>query len=132
MNKTKLAVIAALIALPLLVGLLAYSIGQRNAVGDLTFVRVTPDQISQAMREDHFFSDYNNNILIIQGTVSSIKKNGNNLIVELKTSRPLKVACDLGNQSFSHQVSDEVTVSAIAAHAERTASAVMLHGCTVL
>jgi hypothetical protein len=132
MNKTKLAVIAALIVFSILAGLVAYTVGQHNAVGDLTFVRVTPDQISQAMQGDHFFSDYNNNILIIQGSVSSIKNSGNTLVVELKTSYPLKVACDLGNQSSSHQVLDEITVSAIAAHAERTASAVLLHGCTVL
>jgi hypothetical protein len=36
-----------------------FFLGARHAVQTLAIRRVTPDQVSNAMRDDHFYSDYN-------------------------------------------------------------------------
>lgn len=49
-------------------------------------VQVSSDQGAQAVQKDRFFSDYRNIILMVQGTVSSVSWQNNDLIVELGTT----------------------------------------------
>jgi hypothetical protein len=94
-------------------------------------VRVTADEIARAMQEDHFYSDYRGKMLSIEGTVASISQQGNQWLVEFKTSDPAQAFCDLGSQAPSFRVGDAILVQAEARDAERDGSSVILENCRV-
>ncbi len=94
-------------------------------------VRVTADQVARAMQQDEFYSDYRGAVLLVQGTVAGVSRQGGDSILELTTSEPTKVLCDLGNRASPATAGDAVTVQARAADARREPSAVVLTGCTV-
>ncbi|MCL4561394.1 MAG: hypothetical protein M1281_12350 [Chloroflexi bacterium] len=75
-----------------------------------TVEQVSADQIAQAMQADSFYSEYGSVDLLIQGVVSSISQKENGVIVEFKTSVPLKVQCDLGDQAVNFHPGDTITV----------------------
>jgi hypothetical protein len=94
-------------------------------------VRVTADQVATAMQEDHFYSDYRGDTLLVQGTVSHVYQQNSDTVAELRTSAPTKVLCNLGSHSSPVHVGDTLIVSASAADAQRQESAVMLVNCSV-
>jgi hypothetical protein len=99
----------------------------------LPTLQVTADQVAQSMQQDAFFSTYGLNTLIITGTVSSIDRQANDLIVELKTSVPTRVLCDLGNQSSSVHVGDVMAVISVLPNRDvaRQGSDMLIKNCTV-
>jgi hypothetical protein len=100
----------------------------------LPTIQVTADQVAQSMQQDDFFSTYGLNTLIISGTVSSIDRQANDLIVELKTSVPTRVFCELGNQSSSVHVGDAITVRSVLPNRDvtRRGSDMLIKNCTLL
>jgi hypothetical protein len=94
-------------------------------------VLVTADDIARAMQEDHFFSDYDQDTLLVRGTVGSVTRQNNDLLVELDTSIETYVLCDLGTASPKLQAGDTITVTARGADAQRASSAVLLMNCHI-
>jgi hypothetical protein len=94
-------------------------------------LRVTPDQIARAMQEDHFYSDYGQNQLLVQGTISSLDRQNNDLTITLSTTVATAVLCDLGNLGASLKPGEAITVTARADQALRQPSAVMLKNCSI-
>lgn len=98
-----------------------------------TVVRVTADQVAQAMEADEFWTTYGHGALLIQGTVASVNQQPNHFILELATSVPTTVLCDLGKQAASAKVGDTITVESANPEQDvlRQPSAVMIQNCTL-
>ena len=94
-------------------------------------VQVTADEIAQAMQEDHFFSDYGQNTLLVRGVLASLYWQDNIHIAALSTSIQTSVLCDLGTASPMVHPGNTITVTAPAADAQRASFAVMLRNCRV-
>jgi hypothetical protein len=96
-------------------------------------VRLTADQVAQAMQQDAFFSTYGQNSLLIQGTVVSINRNGSDLIVILDSTVPTKVECDLGNHESAVHVGETITILSEnpGSDASRDAGMVLLRNCRI-
>jgi hypothetical protein len=94
-------------------------------------MQVTADQVAQAMQEDHFYEDYGQSSLFIHGTVSAVSAQNNDAIVELASSIPTKVRCDLGHQAPAVHVGDPITVQAADPETDaiREPSAVLIKNC---
>lgn len=92
-------------------------------------VPVSADQIALAMQEDHFFSDYRNATLVVSGTVASVTSENGDAIIELATSIPTKVRCDLGAGPVAVRVGEPVKVTS--SDGERVPDAVLLRDCAV-
>lgn len=93
-------------------------------------LRVTADEIARAMQEDHFFSDYGHNVLLVDGKVAAVTHQGSATILTLATAIDTKVQCDLGSSPAAVQPGDAVTVQS--AEGQRQPSAVLLVNCTLL
>ena len=114
----------------LLVALIASACG---LVSELTVpphtVSVSADQIALAMQEDRFFSDYRNAKLLVSGTVADVTSEDGETIIELATSIPTKVRCDLGPSTVAVQVGAPITVTS--SDGERIPDAILLRGCAL-
>ena len=125
----------------LLVGLLLMASGLpacsifRQQVAEPTItlpvVHVTADQIAIAMQEDHFFSDYRSETLLVQGTISTVSQQGSSTTVVLSTSVATAVLCDLGTQTTALHAGDAITVSAQSDAAQRADNAIVLKNCSI-
>lgn len=130
MNKIAKRLLPFLLLL-LLVALPACSLSGvlRRSTPTPVEVQVTADQIAQAMQEDEFFSDYRGDMLLVTGKVNAVNQKDRDTRLELETSLPTKVVCELGTQTITAKPGDSVTVQAQAAEAERAPSAVLLKNC---
>lgn len=95
--------------------------------------RVTADQVARAMQQDRFFAAYGRSTLLIQGTVSAVDQRGRDLVVELGTSGPARVQCDLGARVSTVRVGDAITVESVNPQRDvsRVGAAVLLRNCTI-
>ena len=64
--------------------------GWRMSLNRLTFKTVTATQTANAMKDDSFYSNYNENTLVIHGVVSSVTNQNNDLVIGLKTNFSIK------------------------------------------
>lgn len=96
-------------------------------------VRVTADQIARAMEQDQFFSQYGESTLLIQGTILLVNQQDNHFMVELDTTVPTKVWCDLGNHSSVVEAGDRITIQSAFPQRDalRQASALVLRNCSI-
>ena len=94
-------------------------------------VKVNADEVARAMQEDNFYGEFSPNMLLIEGTVLSVRRQGSGMEIELQTSVPTKVLCDLSSQANGVQAGDSITVQALAADAQRAPSAVVLKNCSL-
>ncbi len=94
-------------------------------------VHVSADEVALAMQEDRFYSDYVHKTLVVQGTVSAVRQQGNDLLIELTTSIPTRVLCDVGNHGTAASPGDRITVQASSDEAQRGAESVLLQSCSV-
>lgn len=131
MRKMIVAASALAVVIVVAVVVSAFFVGNRLAVTSLSVARVTPAQIASAMKDDHFYSDYNERTLIVAGTVRSLVTQNGHLIAELDTGSTFRVLCDLDPMSAHAAIGDRLTVVAEGAEAQRQSSAVLLKGCTV-
>ncbi len=93
-------------------------------------VQVTADQIAQAMQEDHFFSDYEGDILQVQGTVANVAAEAGGTVVELQTGIPTKVRCHVDGSISTLQPGAAITVES--SQGQRENGAVGLLHCRVI
>jgi hypothetical protein len=122
-----------LAALVLLLALSACSLLREQVTSPRpAVIRASADQIARAMQEDHFFSDYGHNTLIVQGTALAIRLQGARHILELKTNLDTVVLCDFGSQAPVIKAGELVTVeSPDAGQAQRQPNAVLLANCSI-
>jgi hypothetical protein len=110
-------------------------IAQPNVTPRIVFpaVHVTADQVARAMQEDHFFADYGQTTLFVQGIVLSVNQQNNDLVVELDTSIPTKLLCDTGGHLSTVHIGDTIIVKSDFPQrdASRQTSAVMLRNCSI-
>jgi hypothetical protein len=104
----------------------------RMTLNKLTIESVSPTQIANAMKADNFYSNYNENTLLVKGVISSTSHQGGDWVIGLSTSSSFKSLCDLGTTSTKLQKGDNVSVLAEAATAERQTNAIMLKSCIIL
>ncbi len=83
------------------------------------------------MQEDHFFSDYRGETLLVQGTASSVEQRNGETLITLGTGLPTAVVCDVGKAATTTKAGESVTVQAQAADAQRAAGTVLLKPCAV-
>jgi hypothetical protein len=95
-------------------------------------VHVTADEIALAMQEDHFYSDYNPDALMVQGVVNDVRQANNDYLLELATQINTKVLCDFGTQAPNAKKGDTIEVYSPDAHAaQRQNNAVLLVDCSI-
>jgi hypothetical protein len=132
MNKLRLARALIIAMVIILAGVGCFFWGWRMALSRLTLKTVSATQTANAMKNDNFYSNYNENTLVIHGVVSAITNQNNDLVIGLNTSSTYKTFCDLGQTSSYLQKGDVVTVLAEGAAAERQANAILLKNCIEL
>jgi hypothetical protein len=125
--------IAAVVAVVFVAGAgaVGYQAGRIITARGLTVTRVTPHQAAEAMKGDHFFSDYGRSALILEGTVTAVTRNGSDTVVALASDSSFGTSCDMGALSMSPKVGDRFTVVTSGGSAERLPSGVLLHECLV-
>jgi len=107
-----------------------YFLGSMKAVQKMSFKRVTPNQIADAMQQDHFYSDFGHKTLIVKGKVASVTKNGGSNRVTLETTSSYHAYCDLSKESKVPPTGSKVKLLAEGGAALRQSNAVLLVGCT--
>lgn len=131
MRRRGLVVVVGALALLVGVGGAASLLGYRHALGGLGVVDATPDQLAEAMRADRFYSDYNQDAVVVSGVVASLDGAGSTTL-QFRTSGPFTTRCRLDRSPQGVRPGDRVTVVAQGATAERLPSAVLLTGCLVV
>jgi hypothetical protein len=106
--------------------------GSSRALQTLSITSVTPDQLADAMQKDAFYTLYREKTLVVQGTVASVRNEGNGTIITLKTSTSYQTLCNIGSAPTTVKVGDTSTLLAEGATAIREPSAVLLVGCVAL
>lgn len=116
-----------LILFILLIG--CFFLGSKYALDHLVIRQVTPTQIANAMKDDHFWVSYREDTLLISGTVISVTLSGNNTIVGFKTDSPYSAQCSFTNLNGVIGVGQTIKVLSVANAAERLKSGVQLNNC---
>ena len=129
MKLSKNLQVLVLVIVVILIGSIAYFLGDKHGVESMSIKQVTPNQIAEAMKGDHFYRDYRENTLLVKGTVSSVKQNNNDLVVNFKSNSTFGAVCDFGSSSATIHQGDIITVISEAGSAERQPSAVLLKNC---
>ena len=129
MNKLKQFRYPLLILVTLLVAIGSFFIGSKYALDHLTIRQVSPAQIANAMRDDHFWVSYREDTLLISGTVISVAHTGNSTIIGFKTDSTYGVQCNFVNPSEINDVGQTIKVLAVANSAVRLKSGVQLNNC---
>jgi hypothetical protein len=96
---------------------------------EVSLVRLTPDQIAQAMQADQFYANYNGMTLSVQATVAGVSQQNGDWMMELKSTTTIKVLCDLGKAATSIQIGDAVTVQAFTKDVQRQGASIVLANC---
>ena len=130
MKKRMILGLLALVVL-LLFGAGCFFAGERHGLQQMTVKRVSPEQLATAMQQDRFYSTYRENTLLVTGTITSVEKQGNNLVATFKTSASFKAQCDLGGNDQNLPTDREVTLITEGATARRLPNAVLLTDCTL-
>lgn len=132
MNRRRTVGVAALLAILAAMGVLAFLLGERQALTGLTVRQISPDQAAAAMQSDEFYSDYNETTLVIRGSVASIQANGDGATLQFATHSPFKTFCQLGPYPSSIHDGAMLTVLTEGASAQRQSSGVVLSSCSVI
>jgi hypothetical protein len=76
-----------------------FSLGDKHGVESMAFRQVSPTELAEAMKYDHFYRSYRENTLLVSGVIVTLTQQGNELILGFKTSSTYQTLCDLGNVS---------------------------------
>ena len=115
----------------LVVGAASFFLGDKHASESMKVISVTPTQAANAMKGDHFYSDYKHRTLLISGVVSSTNKSPHSLTVGFETRSSFKTLCDVSDTAAAVHPGQTIRVVAEGGTAERQSSAVLLQ-CTLL
>ena len=131
MKQSNVLKALALVALVMVVYAGSFLLGDKHALQSMTIKRVTPTQIANAMKGDHFYSDYRENTVLVSGTVASAVRDGNGLTVIFKTSSSYQAVCHFDTYLATIRSGQTITVLSEAATADRQPAGVLLHSCII-
>lgn len=129
MDKLKSLKYPLAVIITIVVGIGLFFLGSKYALDHLSFRQITATQAANAMKDDHFWSSYRENTLLITGDVVSVSKNGNNTSVGFKTDSSYGANCNFANFSGTITKGQTIKIMTIANAAEREPSAVKLNNC---
>jgi hypothetical protein len=102
------------------------------ALDNLTVVEATPDQLAAAMQSDHFYADYNEHTLLVNGLVASLTSGGGGGELQFQTQGTFTTSCAFDQYPATVHAGDTIVVVTEGATAERLTSGVRLKGCQLL
>ncbi len=111
----------------LLIG--SFFLGSKYALDHLVIRQVTPTQIANAMKDDHFWVSYREDLLLISGSIESITHVNSKIIVSFKTNSTYGAQCSFTNINEVLNIGQSIEVLSIANSAERMKSGVQLNDC---
>jgi hypothetical protein len=131
MRKYWWLIVAGLLLISLAAGVGGFLLGDVHAVKEISVMRATPHELAEAMKQDRFFSDYRQSALLVTGTIASVTRGTDHLIVALRTGSAYGTSCDLGALPAAPRVGETLTVLTVGQAAERLPSGVRLHDCVI-
>ena len=127
MVRRRIIIIIALVVAAFVVAVALFFFGDEHAVSSMSIKQVTPDQLAAAMKEDHFYSDYRQNTLLIRGEVASVSGS----LLTFKTSSSYQAQCSLAISSRNIHKGDNITVISEGGTAARQPNGVLLKDCVI-
>ena len=131
MRKYWWLIAAGLLLVIFAAGFGGFLLGDVHAVKGISLKRATPNELAEAMRQDSFFSDYRQSALLVTGTIASVTRGTDHLIVTFKTGSSYGASCDLGALRVAPGVGETLTVLTVGQAAERLPAGVRLHDCVI-
>ena len=132
MKGSRLAIIGVLLLVVVgAVGVGGFVLGDIEAVKGMTIKHATPHQLAEAMKGDHFYSDYRKSAVLLTGKVTSVGRRDGVLVAGFETESSFGVSCDLGMATVAPHLAETLTVLAVGHAAERLSAGVLLHDCVV-
>ena len=131
MRKYWWLLVAGLLLIIVAAGVGGFLLGDVHAVKGISVMRATPHELAEAMKQDRFFSDYRQSALLVTGTIASIARGKDHLLVAFKTGSTFSASCDLGALNVEPHVGETLTVLTVGQAAERLPAGVVLHDCVI-
>ena len=92
----------------------SWMLGRQHALTNLAFVDVSASTAARAMQNDHFYSDYGDKVLVVQGTVATVQGTPGGPQVALRTDGEFGLTCTLTGHGADPQPSVGAVVSLVA------------------
>ena len=131
MKRYRWLMIAVVVLIVVAAAVGGFVLGDIQSVRAMTVKLATPHQLAEAMKGDHFYSDYRTDALLVSGTVASVGRRGGHLIVGFQTDSAYGASCELGAATVPPSIGATFTVATVGQAAERLPAAVLLHDCVV-
>ena len=131
MRKCWWLIVAGLLLVIVAAGVGGFLLGDLHAVKGISLKRATPHELAEAMRQDRFFSDYRQSALLVTGTIASVTRGTDHLIVAFRTGSTFGASCDLGALTTAPHVGETFTVLTVGQAAERLPAGVRLNDCVI-
>lgn len=132
MSRVRVLIVIGALCVLAGVGGIAFLLGDRYALANLTVLETTPDQLAAAMQNDHFYSDYNEDTLVVHGLVASMAGDGSGAVLQFQAQSAFTTRCQFDQYPATVHPGDTLSVVTEGATAERLTSAVLLRGCSLL
>jgi hypothetical protein len=124
-------IVAVVVLVIVAAGVGGFVLGGIQSAKAMKVTRATPHQLAEAMKGDHFYSDYGRDALLVSGMVASVDRRGGHLIVSFQTGSAYGASCVLGAATEPPSIGATFTVVTVGQAAERLPAAVLLHDCVV-
>lgn len=112
-----------------LIGFGSYFLGDKYAIEHLSIIRVSPEQLSQAMKSDHFYSSYRENTLLVSGQVLKVGPINGPFEIVFAGSNSFPVSCQFAKGTAVPIVGSQISIISEAARAVRLPAGVQLKNC---
>lgn len=128
MTRKTMTVLAAGLLTLVIVAVGSFWLGHIKTAESAGIARVTTTSLADAMKQDHFYSDFGNSAVIFKGTVSSTELVKGLTIVTFKSHSSYGIACRF--QTLPNvTIGDEIEVVAPGGQAIRQPFGVLLRDC---
>jgi hypothetical protein len=126
-------VLAAAPATVVAAAVASWMLGRQHALTNLAFLDVSASAAARAMQDDHFYSDYGDKVLVVEGTVATVESAAGGPHVALRTDTAFGLTCTVSGPAGGSQLSVGAVVSlvAIGGTAQREPSSVNLPDCRI-
>ncbi len=113
------------------VGAGSYFFGDKYAIEHLSVIRVTPVQLGDAMKGDHFYRSYRENTLLVRGQVSKVGPIADTFTIIFAGSNKFPVSCEFSKGTTPPVSGSQITAITEAAQAVRLPLGVLLKDCVI-
>lgn len=132
MSRVRVLIVIGLLCVLAGVGGIAFFLGDRLALLNVTIQQATPDELATAMANDEFYADYFENTLLVRGSVASVASDGYGGVIEFQSQGAFKTRCQFDQYPATIHAGDTISVVTQGATAVRLTSVVLLRGCILL